>query len=282
MKIWRTVGLAWLCLIPFFLIILLFQILPFALVLVNSFKADMGEIWGLGNYAYLFSSKFFMQSVTNSLRISLYSSCAGLLLALPCAWSLYKSEGRVRQFALTLSNMVANFSGVPLAFAFVIILGSNGFLTLLVLETGLKLNLNLYSGTGLVLIYSYFQIPLAILLILPAFSIIRSDWQEAASLLGASHSRFWISIGLPVLSSSLLATFIILFANAMGTMATAFALTAGNYNLITIRINNLISGDIFLDPWLASALSILLVILLLIITLTNEWLATIRSRYGRG
>ncbi|WP_062264680.1 ABC transporter permease [Endozoicomonas arenosclerae] len=259
-------------LMPFILVFFLFQVLPLIWVFVDSFKSNLGEEWGIGNYEYIFESRYFRQALFNSLKISLYSSIVGMLLALPCAWSLHRLSGRLKELTLTFANMIANFSGVPLAFAFVILLGANGCLIVLLDQLGIQLGFNLYSALGLILIYSYFQIPLAILLMLPAMEGLRDEWQEAACLLGAGKIRYWISIGLPVLMPGILGTFIILFANAMGTMATAFALTGGNYNLLTIRISNLISGDIFLDPWLASALSMVLVFILMLVTLANEWL----------
>ncbi|MGI9281462.1 MAG: ABC transporter permease [Endozoicomonas sp.] len=257
---------------PFILAFFLFQVLPLIWVLADSFKSNLGEEWGLGNYLYILESRYFRQAIYNSLKIGLYSSIAGMLLALPCAWSLHRLSGRLKEVALTFSNMIANFSGVPLAFAFVILLGANGCFIILLDQLGIHLGFNLYSAFGLILIYSYFQIPLAILLMLPAMEGLKDEWQEAACLLGAGKLRYWLSIGLPVLTPGILGTFIILFANAMGTMATAFALTGGNYNLLTIRISNLISGDIFLDPWLASALSMILVFILMVVTLANEWL----------
>ena len=277
---YKAEKVALLLLLPFGVVFFIFQMLPLIWVLIDSFKSNFGEDWGVGNYAYILESRYFRKSIVNSLKISLYSSVAGMLLALPCSWSIHRMGGQLKNSAVTFSNMIANFSGVPLAFAFVILLGANGFITMLFNLSGLELGFNLYSANGLTLIYTYFQIPLAVLLMLPAMEGIRDEWREAACLMGAGKLRYWWSIGLPVMMPSILGTFIILFANAMGTMATAFALTGGNYNLITIRISSLIFGDIFLDPWLASAFSMVLVLLLVLVTLANEWLLKPGRRYA--
>jgi putative spermidine/putrescine transport system permease protein len=58
----------------------------------------------------------------------------------------------------------------------------------------------------------------------------------------------------------------------MGAYASAYALTTGNYNLVTIRIASLVSGDLFLEPNLAAALSVLLMIILGFVTAINQWL----------
>jgi putative spermidine/putrescine transport system permease protein len=131
---------------------------------------------------------------------------------------------------------------------------------------------NVYSWSGLVLIYIYFQLPLAVMLLYPVYQGIQSQWKEAASLLGASPLQFWLRIGVPVILPSIAGTFSILFANAMGAYASAYALTGSTYNLLTIRIGALTTGDIFAKPELGSAIAVLLGITLVTAMLINEWL----------
>jgi putative spermidine/putrescine transport system permease protein len=176
----------------------------------------------------------------------------------------------VQRAVLTYANIGANFTGFPLAFAFMILFGVSGSITLLLVRAGLVDSLNIYSTGGLVLVYSFFQVPLGLLLLFPSLAAITAEIEEAAFLLGASRLAFWWRIGLPILLPSILSTFILLFANAMGTYATAFALVGGNANLVTIRIGELVAGDVFSDPNLADALASLLVIVLAIPVLLNE------------
>ncbi len=143
---------------------------------------------------------------------------------------------------------------------------------MLLKQYGVIDDFNLYGKSGLMAIYIYFQIPLAVLLLYPAFDALSDDWQAAAALLGAKTWQYWIKIALPVLSPALLGTFIILIANAMGAYASVYALTSGNYNVITVRIASLVSGDLFLEPNLAAAISVVLMALLAFITLINQWL----------
>ena len=110
------------------------------------------------------------------------------------------------------------------------------------------------------------------LLLYPAFDALREDWRESAELLGASNWQFWRHIGLPVLTPALLGTFVILLANALGAYATVYALTTGNFNILPIRIAAMVSGDIFLDPNMASALAMILVGLMTLITIVHQWL----------
>ncbi len=200
---------------------------------------------------------------------------------MPSAPSLRQSGERVKRALLAFVTMTSNFSGVPLAFAFIIILGINGAITLLLKSWGWIDGFNLYSGAGLILIYTYFQIPLALLLLYPAFDALQDDWPQAAALLGASKRQYVWHVALPVLTPALLGTLIILFANAVGAYASAYALTTGNFNLVTIRVASLVSGDIFLEPNLAAALAVILMVLLGVVTAANQWLLK-RSYHAKG
>ncbi len=272
-KVLMYVGL-----IPFILIILAFELLPLFSILDSSFKSANGT-YTFHQYSAVLQNAFYLQGIKNSMYISFYSSIIAILVSFLGAYSITRLSSRVREKVIMLSNMTSNFAGVPLAFAFMIILGYNGLFTILFKQLDIELlqSFNLYSGIGLIVVYIYFQTPLGILLLYPSFDGIKEEWKEAASMLGATKLSFWRYIGLPVLLPSILGTFSLLFANAMGAYATAYALTAGNYNLLTIRIGALISGDIFLNPNMASALAIILALILMTLTIFNEMMLKLRK-----
>ena len=267
----RGKWLALLCLVPFAVFFFVFQIAPLLWVLIHSVQSqDSG--WGLANFNKIFNSKFYLQAIQHSLEISFWSSLFGIVIAVLGSYSLRKVDSRLRNFVNAFANMTSNFSGVPLAFAFIILLGFNGSITIMLKQAGIIEDFNLYSKTGLIILYTYFQIPLGVLLLYPAFDALREDWRESASLLGASSWQFWRYIGLPVLTPALLGTFVILLANALGAYATVYALTTGNFNVLPIRIAAMVSGDISLDPNMASALAVILVGLMTLVTLVHQWL----------
>nr|WP_238936546.1 ABC transporter permease subunit [Pseudomonas typographi] len=256
--------------LPFALFFIVFQIAPLLWVAVHSVQVDDG--WSLSNFTRAFGSKFYRQAMQFSLEISVWSSLLGLLIAVVGSISLSKVDSRLRNFVNAFANMTSNFAGVPLAFAFIILLGFNGAITLVLKQSGLVDGFNLYSKGGLILVYTYFQIPLGVLLLYPALDALREDWRESAALLGASTWRYWWHIGLPVLTPALLGTFVILLANALGAYATVYALTTGNFNVLPIRIAAMVAGDISLDPNMASALAIILVGMMTLVTVVHQWM----------
>lgn len=261
-------------LIPFFLLVLLFLFVPLVFMIYGSFQGDGGAGFTFSQYAEIFQNIYYHQAFQNSILISLLSSLIGIGLAIFATYSITLFSKKIQDRILIFANLTSNFAGIPLAFAFIVLLGNSGLFTLLFRHLGWETlsSFNLYSWSGLVLIYVYFQLPLAIMLLFPVYQGIQSQWREAASLLGANSFQFWLRIGLPVILPSIAGTFSILFANAMGAYATAYALTGSTYNLVTIQIGALTTGDIFAKPELGSAIAVLLGLILVIAMLINEWL----------
>jgi putative spermidine/putrescine transport system permease protein len=256
----RTRRIALASATPLLIILFLFELLPLAAVALDGFVA--GGAWSLANYTEILGSAFQRNAFLASVELSTGSAFIGLAAALPVAVKLKRMPRTVQRLLLSYANIGANFTGFPIAFAFIIMFGFSGLFTLLLVNMGLVSGLNVYSMWGLVLVYAYFQIQLGLLLIYPALDAITPDLREAAQLMGATTISFWRRVGFPILAPSLIGTFVLLFANAMGTYATAYALVGGNANLVTIRIGELIAGDVFTDPHRADALAALLVAVL--------------------
>lgn len=263
-----------LLLAPFLLLAVLYELLPLLMVLVNSFRSDSGSaLFTFENYQNVFSKLLYKKAILNSIKISLLSSILGILIATLGAKALHQRGGRLGRAFLAILNMVSNFAGVPLAFAYMILLGNAGVMVQFGRLHGIQAlaDFDLYTTNGLSLIYVYFQIPLATLLVLPAFAGIRKEWQEAASLLGARGITFWTRIGLPVLLPSILGTFSVLFSNALAAYATAYALMMNSLSLLPIQIAGCFVGEVKVQRGLGSALSVvMMVIMVAMILLTNS------------
>lgn len=149
-----------------------FQIVPLIWILFNSFQLEEGG-WGLANFSEILNSSFYLQAIRYSLEISLWSSLFGLIIALFGSYSLSAVRpSRIGDFILSFNSMTSNFSGIPLAFAFIILLGANGAVNLLLRNYQVD-TIDIYSKLGIIIIYTYFQIPLAVLLLYPAFEALK-------------------------------------------------------------------------------------------------------------
>ncbi|MGQ2916620.1 MAG: ABC transporter permease [Rhizobium oryzihabitans] len=261
---------------PFLVLLAILVVWPLASVVSDSFIA--GGALSLANYRTILTDAFYLQSFLTTTIISLASTAAGLVLGFLVAVALRSRSGGTRRTVMAFANIGANFAGEPLAMALIFLFGLNGMFTLLLKELGLIDDFNVYSLTGLIIAYCYFQVALATLLITPALTAVGRDIEEAAALIGVGKLRFWLKIGLPTVARQLVAIAILLFANAMGTFATTFALTGTSINVVTIRISELVSGDIFSDPNLANAIAICLLLALLAPITASQILAGEKRR----
>ena len=276
---------AWFGIVPFALFALAFMILPAGSLLVGSFQ-DAEGAFTLANIAHL-ARPDILKCYLVTIEVSAVTAIVGGLFGLLLAFSVTLG-GLPRGFRsglLTFSGVASNFAGVPLAFAFIATMGRVGMVTV-VLKTVFGVNLyehgfNLYSFWGLCLTYLYFQLPLMVLIITPALDGMKKEWREASESLGASRTQYWIHIGLPILAPPLLSCMILLFGNAFGAYATAYALTGGMVHLVPILIGAQIQGDVLHDPNLGYALAFGMVIVMTACILAYTALQKRASRWLR-
>jgi putative spermidine/putrescine transport system permease protein len=239
----------------------------------------------LNNYRQL-TTQSVLDAYGMSIRISLTSAILGGLIGFLVAWAI--SIGGLprpfRSLTITFSGVASNFAGVPLAAAYIFTLGRVGLITALFKLAGIDLyksGFSLYSFLGLTMVYLYFQIPLMVLVILPAIDGLKREWREAAENLGATSFQYWRHVALPVLLPSMLGTMILLFGNAFGAHATAYALTGGLFNLATLLIGQQISGDVLHNPGLGYAVAMGMIIIMAVSILIYSVLQRRSERWLR-
>lgn len=277
-------SVTWLGLLPFFLFALLFLILPASFLFVGAFQDAQGN-FTLQNIRDL-NQPFIATAYRNSLQISFVTAVAGGIFGFLLAYSVTLGglPRWARPILATFSGVASNFAGVPLAFSFISTLGRTGILTALFKQAGLDLygeGFSLYTFAGLSLVYMYFQFPLMVLIMSPALDGLKREWREASENLGASTLDYWRLIALPILVPSILGTMILLFGNAFGAYATAFALTGGTLNLVTILIGAQIRGDVLHNPGLGYALAMGMVAIMATSIAAYSWLQRKSERWLR-
>ncbi|WP_295537101.1 ABC transporter permease subunit [uncultured Thioclava sp.] len=267
---------------PFLLFALLFLILPVLYLVNGAFQTPDGR-YSLETMLSL-SAPEIASSYLLSIQLSLASAAMGTVFGLVLGYTLLLGglPGWVRRAFMTFSGVASNFAGVPLAFAFIATLGRLGLVTLVLRDIfGINIyaaGFTLFSFWGLALTYLYFQLPLMVLMITPALEGLRPEWREAAESLGASRKQYLTRVALPLLAPSVLGCFLLLFANAFGTLATIYALTSANFPVVPIVLFQQIRGNVLYNPNLGYALAVGMI---LIMGLTNTLYFILRRRAER-
>ena len=273
--------LAWFFILAFIAVSILFMMAPTAILAIQSVTGDSGFTL---EYLEALNSYRYIVALENSLVLSIASALVGVIAGGLIAYVVV-SPGAPRGLRSVVSSFAAvasNFAGVPLAFAFVSTLGTLGLLTQSLKSAGFDIydhGFSLYSMLGLIIVYSYFQIPLMVIIITPALLALRAEWREASENLGANAGQYWRMVGLPVLMPSLLASFILLFGSGFSAYATAYALTSGNIGLLTTEIGNVLSGNVMVSQQTGAALSVVMIVVMVLVLLLNSLLMRRAARW---
>ena len=273
------ISWAWLGVVPFFVFAIMFLILPSAYLVIGAFQDAQGH-FTLANI-YELRKPIIVSAYVTSMQLSVLTAVIGAIAGFFIAYAVVLGglPRWLRATLMTFSGVASNFAGVPLAFAFLATLGRTGLVTVILVQYfGLNLysiGFNLLSFWGLVLTYLYFQIPLMVLILTPALDGLKREWREAAEILGGNSYHYWRYIAFPILWPSLLGATLLLFANAFGAVATAFALTGPQLNIATILLFAQIRGDALQNPNLGYALALGMIV---ITSVSNGGYIWLRSR----
>ena len=210
----RRLPLAWVGTVPFLGYVAIFLLLPTAIVVWNAIRNPTHGGLDLAGLKLLGSSAV-RSYFTGSVELAAITAVAGALLGSVLAYAVATGnpDGVVRRVYLAGSGVLAQFGGVTLAFAFLAAVGpTSGFLT----------HLSWYYDfpQGIGLIYIYFQIPLMVLVFLPAIDGLKAQWREATENLGGSTWQYWRYVGMPLLAPAFTSATLLLFANALSAYAT--------------------------------------------------------------
>jgi putative spermidine/putrescine transport system permease protein len=241
-------GLRLLGIVPFSVYVLLGLLLPTIAITFSAFQDSVTGKFTLSNIDVAIHG-VYLTGFKTSLELSVLAAVVPGVLGFMVAYAIHtaKRGAILRRVAITASGVFANFGGVPLAFLFIASLGTTGIVTGWLKALGVDIyagKFSLFTLEGVLLAYMYFQIPLMVLVILPALEGLRPAWREAASNLGANSWHFWRYVGGPVLAPAFLGCVLLLFGSSFSAYATAEAMTAGALPLTAIQIGSFLNGNV--------------------------------------
>jgi putative spermidine/putrescine transport system permease protein len=235
--------------VPFFAYVVVFLAIPTLVVVIGAFTGDGGPT--LANVSAL-ADGYIVDAFVRSIVLSAVTAAVGAVLGALLAYALVtaKPGSLLRRVVTSASGVLAQVGGVTLAFAFLATIGLSGFVTVFLQD---HLNIDIYSHgvwlfelPGLVLVYTYFQIPLMVIVFLPALDGIRPQWREATESLGGSTWHYWTRVATPLLAPAFLGSTLLLFANAFSAYATAAALISQGNPIVPLQIRSALTSEVVL------------------------------------
>jgi putative spermidine/putrescine transport system permease protein len=190
-------------------------------------------------FVRIFSGGLFLGAVRNTVLLGLIAGLLSALIGTAIAIELARQpEGR-RQWMMTLLGLPLAFSGLVIAYGFILAFGRSGFVTQLLALCGAdasNVGTWIYSIGGLGFAYAYYLIPRVALSLYPVFANLDLRPQLAARTLGASRTRaFWDTV-VPEVAPSVASNACLVAALAMGTYGTALALVGTQLNIVPLLL----------------------------------------------
>jgi putative spermidine/putrescine transport system permease protein len=285
----RRRSAAWLGLTPFAVYVLLFLAVPAVLAVGSSFFDKAGAF----TFANLsaFADPHIQLDFFNSFWVSLVTAVLGAVLGAIICFALLsaKPDGALRSVIDSASSVLAQFGGLMLAFAFIATIGIQGAITQALISAGFTENIFndfnggplLYSVTGLLIPYLYFQIPLMVLSFMPAMEGLKATWGEANATLGGTRFTYWTRIAFPILAPAFFGSMILLFANSFSSYATAAALIDQG-GIVPLAIHQQLSSETVVGATnVAGVLALGMVIVMIVVMSIYSLLQRRASRWQR-
>jgi putative spermidine/putrescine transport system permease protein len=232
-----------------------FLLLPIAFVVLDAF-AD-----GLGAFARVFANPVFWRSLLGSSVLTLTAASFSLVVGFAVALHLSRLRPQTRSALLFVIALPLTFSGLIVAFGFILTYGRAGFVTQLLALTGVDpvaFSGILYSPVGLALTSSYYLIPRVVMLLLPVLINFEGLQIAAAESLGATRRQAIMHILVPQISPTAATAFCLIAAVVFGAYGTALALVGTRLNILPLQLYSLIS-ETGTDFPAAAALALLLI-----------------------
>jgi putative spermidine/putrescine transport system permease protein len=279
-------ALRWAGVLPFGVYVALGLAAPTIAIAIGAFQSNSGA-FTLSNVSAA-TTGVYLLGLRTSIELSIASAIVPAIFGLLIAYAIYTARrgNLLRQMVITASGVFANFGGVPLAFLFIASLSTTGVVTGWIKDIASidiwNHGFSLYNPQGVFVVYMYFQVPLMVLVILPALEGLRPAWREAASNLGARSWQYWRYVGGPVLLPPFLGCVLLLFGSAFSAYATAEALTGGTVALTPIQIGALLNGNVVAGQEnLGYALGLIMVVIIAVVMIVYTILQRRAARWLR-
>lgn len=272
---------AWIAfLLPSFLGVTVFVLIPFLDVVRRSFLTAVTQEWaGINNYRNVFENQAFRLAIHNTVRFT--AVCLPLLIGLGLFLAVWLSRLKKMQLIKSLFLFPLAMPAATVVLIWKMLFSRQGFLNGFLVMLGVLQGEMLpdHMGTGAsfwVLVFSYVwkNLGYTMVLWLAGIFAVPGDMSEAARVDGASERQVFWRVVFPNLKSSLYTITVLSFLNSFKVFREAY-LVAGSYPhedmyLLQHLFNNWFV-NLELDKMAASAVCVGTVLFLIILLLQRIW-----------
>jgi putative spermidine/putrescine transport system permease protein len=259
----REAGAALTLLGPASLLMLLTLVTPLLLLLrdsLNRFDATelMIEAVTPENYLRFFADPFYWNVLVTTIRVSVIVTAVCLLLGLPMAWRLARTESRWKSALVVLMVLPLFVGSTTRTAGWMILFARGGMLDML---SGLQL---MYAEPAVVIGIIAINLPFTVLTLQSVFEGIDPRLEEAAASMGAAPSRAFWRVVFPLALPGIVIAAVLCFILCMNAFATPVLLGGPRFQMMAPLLYWAFSSD---NNWpFAAAIAFILMATTLVLT----------------
>ena len=203
-----------------------FFLIPFAIMIRMSFNHRVESGFYLPGWELTHYKRFFSPLFTNHLWVTIefavMTAALAVLIAFPFTFFLSRYSRRIQVVVLVFVLSVLSLSEVIVAYSWSVLLSKPAGISNLLVWLGLMEKSTSWARGfwAMILSLTYFNLPIAVLIMYPQCTRLDREVTEAAQTLGASPVRTFITIVIPMLRTTIMTAFIILLVFTMGAFVT--------------------------------------------------------------
>ena len=267
-------GLFFILAAPGAALFIFFFLIPLVVVSMDGFTG------GGSAFLRVLRSDLFWGGLRGSLILATTASVFSLIVGFAVALHLSRIGSAARTILVFFIALPLTFSGLIVAYGFILSYGRAGFVTQMLAMIGVDpvtFSRLLFSPQGLAFAASYYLIPRVVMLLLPVFVNFDTAQFTAAESLGATRGRIIRDILIPQILPTAVTAFCLIAAVAIGAYGTALALVGTQVNILPLQLYSMIS-ETGSDFPAAAALSLLLMAMCSCIIAIGEVVAARHER----
>ena len=246
----------------------LFIVYPFYTIITKSVFSDKVEGLTLYNFIRFFTKEYYYRPLIRSIVVCSTTVLTSLLIGVPIAYVLtrYNVPGKTLVHILIIMSLMSPpFIG---AYSWIILAGRQGIVTKMITALGLPAP-TIYGKGGIIFVFTLHLFPYIYLYTSGAMNSIDASLEEAAENLGMSKlKRIW-TVTLPVVLPSILAGCVMVFMTCLADFGTPMLMGEG-YTVLPVLVYNEYMSESATNPYMASALSVIIVSCSLIVLLFQK------------
>lgn len=252
---------------------ILFFVYPLFSILSSSIWDSTNKTFDFSNFKMFFTSKFYLNTLRNSMLVSL--SATGIATLLGTLFAYFTRTIKIKfKTAIDMLLMISIISPPFLgAYSWIILLGRTGIITTWLNDWFGIVYQGIYGFSGILLVFSLKMTPLVYLYVSGALKSVDNSLMEASENLGCTGIRKFFKVVLPLVLPTILSSAILVFMRVLSDFGTPQLIGEG-YRTLPVIIYQKFTSDVVTNKPLAATIAVIIILITTVFFLLQRWFSS--------